>query len=141
MRKASEINNELNKLREYNHENAHKMTAPELRELSRKVRTLQQELSDLYSNGAKPCPRCGAKPIGMDRATKFEVGCTVCPPFGIEVDGTDEAGQPIKVKRRQSFSAQGRTPEEAVENWNDGIMVVDSKLDLLPPQTSAPPAK
>lgn len=120
MRKESEIKADLSKLIAFNHENAQKMTAGDLRKLSVEIRALRKELSDLYSDGAKPCPKCGAEPIGMDRATKFEVGCVVCPPYL------------VNETTRRSYSAHGRNPAEAVENWNAERFLEDDKIDLVP---------
>jgi hypothetical protein len=125
MRKESEIKKELAALIAENHSKAQTAPAPEIRLITVKIKALQQELSDLYSDGANPCPVCKAAPIGMDRTSCYEIGCTVCRPIAVEVDG---------VTKRQSFSAQGRTPLKAVENWNAGNFLVDSKMDLLSKQ-------
>lgn len=120
MRKESEIKADLKQLIDANHANAGKLTGDDQRALNKAVRSLRQELSDLYSDGANPCPKCGTAPIGMDRATKFEVGCVVCPPFL------------ISPATRVSYSAQGRSPAEAVDNWNSERFLEDNKIDLVP---------
>ena len=86
-------------------------TAVELRKLDAAVKVLQKELAARLSDGAVVCPQCKAAPHGMDRGSVYEVGCLVCPPSEVEADGQ---------RRRISVSAQGRTSEAAVENWNAG---------------------
>jgi hypothetical protein len=123
MRKEGQIKAEIDALVTENHDKRETITNVAQGILTAKVIALRQELADLYSDGAKPCPKCGAKPLGMDRATKYEVGCTFCPPVQLEpvtIDG-------IKVNQRQSYSSQGRTPEAAVENWNNDVYIIDTK--------------
>lgn len=56
----------------------------QLRELSDHVKTLQRALSDEIVGDAKPCPDCGARPIGIeqpkrDGGVEYEIGCPACP--------------------------------------------------------------
>lgn len=119
MRTENKIKADLQKLVRLNHEKSEGFTKVQQRELDLQVKKLRQELSDFYSDGAKPCPKCGAQPIGMDRATKYEVGCVGCPPFL------------VNATTRQSYSSQGRTPAQAVENWNADVYIQDDKVDKV----------
>jgi hypothetical protein len=118
MRTESEIKNELDAAAALHHEKADEFTRKEERENSDKIKSLRKELSAFYSQGANACPDCGQAPIGMDRGVVYEVGCIGCAPKPVERDG--------KTLRR-SASAQGRTPQQAVENWNAGKWLEDGK--------------
>jgi hypothetical protein len=73
-----------------------------------KVKALRQELCDALSVGAKVCPDCGSKPIGLRhihvvvatnrRVFTYEVGCIKC----------------------KNHRAQGSSVTEAVSEWNVG---------------------
>lgn len=89
------------------HEAAPTMTAAEQKAASDEIKGLQQELCDLLSEGAKPCPLTGDKPIGM------KVG-----------KGVYEVG-PITSNLR----ARGETAEEAVEKWNKGEYFIKTEAD------------
>lgn len=103
--------------------NAGKWTSKQIDASNEKVKTLQTELSDTIAGGAKPHDKCRTKPFGMIRRVItennfnfpiYEVGCLACPPEK-------------KGNRRVSYSAQGATPNEAVERWNKGEYLEDSK--------------
>lgn len=74
-------------------------------------------ISAKVSAGADPCPLCGRVPMGMRKNTRiFEVGCGVCRPKMIEIEGR---------LLRRSVAAQGFSPEEAVQKWNAGVWRLD----------------
>jgi hypothetical protein len=125
MRRVKDIRADLSAALADHHANSQEWTAGKTRENDMKIKGFRQELSDVYSEGAKPCPKCGNAPHGMDRDGKslFEVGCLVCPPEPVIVDG--------EVRWRKSWSSQGRTPQEAVEMWNDDQYLIDKKLDAF----------
>lgn len=94
-------------------------------ELSDRIKKASHELSELYSSGANVCPSCGEAPFGMLRCAEhmdrgrvvpalYEVGCLVCPPV-------------VDNGKRRSLSAQGATPQEAVNNWNADKMIEDRR--------------
>jgi hypothetical protein len=118
MRTESQIKADLDAALTLYRANAQTWNAAQIAESNKKVKALQAELSDFYSAGANPCPNCGLSVFGMDRGTVYEVGCTKCDPKPVERDG--------KTLRR-SASAQGRTPQQAVENWNAGKWLEDGK--------------
>lgn len=79
--------------------------------LSQKVLELQTELSDVLSEGATVCPKCGNKPHGMlaeivvakgIRFKIYEVGCIPCP---------------------NGMRARSGSPSEAITKWNAGELV------------------
>lgn len=104
--------------------NAAALTAAQIAAHNVTRKALQQELSACIAEGAVPCPACGVIPHGMIRNDKlpppmaglklYEVGCLGCAP--------SESGG-----KRVSFSAQGVTAKMAVERWNKGNFVVDTK--------------
>jgi hypothetical protein len=92
------------------HEKHDKATGAELRDITVRVKGIGDRISALITAGAEPCEGfpgkpCGALPLGLVQEVAvnnephpyFEVGCLHC-----------------RGKR-----AQGFTPEEAVEKWND----------------------
>jgi hypothetical protein len=125
MRRVKDIRADLSAALADHHANSQEWTAGKTRENDMKIKGFRQELSDVYSEGAKPCPKCGNAPHGMDRDGKslFEVGCLVCPPEKLP----DIVVEGLAVPQRKSYSAQGRTPQEAVENWNDDKYLIDNK--------------
>lgn len=88
--------------------------APQVLEASRKARALQEALSAAISEGANPCPDCGAQPHGMEQPTgksgvEYEIGCLACGQFE-HTDGT------LRWHRVRG----GMLPKHAVEAWNAG---------------------
>jgi hypothetical protein len=95
--------------------------------------------------GAKACPNCGENPIAMLKTPSYydnvrgvevppvyEVGCGYCLPYYIEHETGEERmldGKKAKVRRR-SYSARATTPVGAVENWNAGKMVEDTRFGI-----------
>lgn len=78
--------------------------------ITKEIKGLQKQLSELLSEGAKPCPKCGAQPHGMRKplgkvkgisVTMYVVGCLGC-------------------KDTRSY---GQSVKEAVEKWNAGEYV------------------
>jgi len=122
MAKFHELQNEIARLREdYHAKSQNPDTAhSELSALSGMIVMLNKELSAELAAGAKPCPGCDTPPMGMDREHCFEVGCANCKSQLIDVNG---------VTMRRSYSAQGRTPEQAVARWNAGDYLIDRKID------------
>jgi len=127
MRDVFEIMEELEARRSDYQGIANTADAETLREAHLKVKALQKELADTISDGANPCPSCGAKPHGMpqsnDRGALFEVGCTSCGWFRmVRADDQNEkgliAGRMQEVAR--DHGAQGSMPRHAVEAWNAG---------------------
>lgn len=98
-----------------------RMTTAELEKANGDILSLLDELNDLLTEGAEPCPQCENMPRGMRRAKDvatlgvYEVGCVYCAPT------TDEKG------KRTSISARGFSIKEAVGNWNDHKWIVDYK--------------
>lgn len=90
-------------------------TAPidEVRAASRKVKELQAKLSWEITKGAKPCPKCGERPHGLEQPgpknATYEVGCIGCNPF-LHSDGTV----------REFRAIGGLLPRHTVEAWNEG---------------------
>jgi hypothetical protein len=120
MRDEDEILREINEAKVAYADAAEKKPAAVVRDHAERVKELQVELSLCYTRGADPCPKCGNYPHGMDRnGSVYEVGCLVCPPE-------------LRDGKRRSYSAQGRTPEKAVANWNAGVYVEDDYLDKIP---------
>jgi hypothetical protein len=126
-------------------------------ELSTQIRDRQIELQDLLSKGAKSCPdgddhrvigmlKCPEhwdSNVGMVIPDVFEVGCVVCPPvlipfdekehrIGIDHPTEKDAGGNARKVVRWSHSARGWSPKEAVDKWNDGDWLVDTKKDQVP---------
>lgn len=124
MRTETEIAAEILALKADYHEAAQKLSAPELKKASDRIKALQGDLSDLLSAGSKPCPKCGGKPTGMRKRTDtvrvgtevfthgtYEVGCVPCDP-----ETRIEGGKRIT----RSPRALGSTAKKAVEKWNAG---------------------
>lgn len=137
MRTEVEITAELAALRTEYHKQSQTAPSPALAQMAVKIRTTSKELSAVYSNGAKACPKCKGAPIGMLRSPAstagdrpvfaiYEVGCLNCKPEIVQVDGE---------QRRKSYSAFGVTPADAVKNWNDGKFNIDKRLDGGPQAT------
>lgn len=125
MRTEKEIKSDIEARRAEYQEQAGKLPAPKLQEVSDKVVAANKELSELYASDAAVCPGCGAKPIGILRTPEYtdrgrlisalyEVGCIVCPPI-------------VESGKRRSYSAQGSTPQQAAENWNSLKWVEDRR--------------
>jgi hypothetical protein len=84
------------------------------RELSNKVRELNDKLIAALTAGALPCPMCGNPVHGMEQpgsrgSVEFEIGCVPCRPF-VWTDGTV----------RNACVRGGLLPRHAVEAWNAG---------------------
>lgn len=106
------IKSELEATLKQYRDGAQTLSASSLQELSAVITDLQAELGAFYSAGAKACPNCGNLPHGMERsAGVYEVGCLACLPQIVK----QGAGS-----MRRSPAAQGKTPQEAVGNWNAG---------------------
>jgi len=99
----SELNKAVLDARKVWQDAANIQPAPVLAELSNKVNFLMNELSALLSSGAKFCPNCGNHPHGMQkRPGVYEVGCLKCAS-----------------PKKPTYRAQGETPAQAAENWNN----------------------
>jgi hypothetical protein len=114
MNPIAEIQKRRDDARAAYHEIASTATADELREASMVVEDAQRELSDFIVKGARPCPRCGVMPHGMEQpntrgGVEYEVGCLGCPAFEHD-DGT------IREHRVRG----GMMPSHAVDAWNAG---------------------
>src|SRR5690348_12831213 len=95
-KKLFELERERDALRAEHHETAGKETEDQRAKRSAKITVLVQQISDFISTGAKEHPK-GVKPIGMKvRPGVYEVG-------------------------NGELRSRGETPEEAVQNWNDGV--------------------
>ncbi len=121
MRDPHDINAELQVALEAYRAIANTAPAPEVREKHLAVKALQEELAASITEGAAPCPDCGAQPHGMFQSTlekgwQFEVGCTNCGWF--RLPGEDMA---------RDHGAQGGMPRHAVEAWNAGPRYWKSK--------------
>jgi hypothetical protein len=107
-RSAYQIEKEIKTIQEDYHKKVDSLNRKETEKITLKLKDLRQELSEVYSDGAKACPDCGNKPHGMKKGSGvYEVGCVVCDPY-------EEDGNMV------SFSARGESPEEAIEKWNEG---------------------
>lgn len=92
-------------------------TQAELREASARVEKAQKDLIAIIIEGAKPCPRCGAKPTGVEQPTgrggsEYEIGCPTCTYVKFE-DGS----------LHMALVRGGMIPRHAVEVWNEGMDV------------------
>jgi hypothetical protein len=95
-KKPFEIERELAAAKAEWHETAGKETEAEREARSAAIRKLGDDLSALYSKGAIERPE-GTKPMGMKvRPGVYEVG-------------------------NGEIRSRGETPDEAVQNWNDGM--------------------
>jgi len=94
----------------------------DLKAKSDKVKEARKALNDFIIAGAKPCPKCGAQPIGIEHQVRggvtYEVGCPVCKPFAVPA-GTNKYGKPLHVMCQPSARG-GILPRHAVEAWNEG---------------------
>lgn len=97
------------------HESADTLPAPALRALHDEVKAISAEMAATITDGAEPCPSCGAQPHGMLQADRsgagavlFEVGCTSCGWF-LHSDGAP-----------RDHGAVAGMPRHAVEQWNAG---------------------
>lgn len=128
MRSEQVINNELEaQLAEYR-ANAQVWNQEQISESNAVVKKLREELSAAISTGANECPNCATPPFGMRRGEAiagssrfpvYEVGCLVCEPVV-----TEKNGKAVRI----SYSAQGASPQQAVENWNDNLFIEDGKI-------------
>ena len=110
---------ELNKARDAVLEKAQALantgTHSQCQEAMAAVVKAQNDIIAFITEGAKPCPRCGGKPIGMEQPigkrgrVEYEVGCPACKPFE-HTDGT----------MRKVSTRGGLLPRHAVEAWNEG---------------------
>lgn len=94
-----------------------------LRAKSDKVKAARKALNDFIVTGAKPCPKCGATPVGIEHQVKggvtYEVGCPACKPFAEPTGDKDNDGRPIHIMRKPAARG-GILPRHAVEAWNEG---------------------
>lgn len=98
-RKAFEIEREIADAKAAYHEASQTETEPQLRERSNNIKKLGLELNAVYAKGAVERPE-GVKPTGIKKGKGlYEVG------------------------NMQGLRSQGETPDEAVQNWNDGVYV------------------
>lgn len=95
----------------------------DLKAKSDKVKEARKALNDFIIAGAKPCPKCGAQPIGIEHQVRggvtYEVGCPVCKPFVEPTGDKDGDGRPLHITRYPSARG-GILPRHAVEAWNEG---------------------
>lgn len=124
------------------------------------IEDAQTALQDELAKGAKACPDGKDHRVvgmlktpahydsasGMDIPDVYEVGCIVCPPVLIPFDEaahragadhpteTDKKGEAKKVVR-WSHSARGFSPKDAIDNWNSGKWVTDTKTERVPSTT------
>lgn len=97
-KKVFEIERELAEARCAYHEASTNESASQLNDRATAIKKLVGELSDAYTKGAVDRPE-GVKSVGMKRRPGlYEVG-------------------------NGEIRSQGETPDEAVQNWNDGIFV------------------
>lgn len=94
---------------------AHTGSHADNRKASEAVAKAQADMIAHITEGAKPCPRCGKPPVGMEQPTgrngsEFEIGCAACLPFQ-HTDGT----------LRYASVRGGMLPRHAVEAWNEGV--------------------
>ncbi len=119
---------ELRRVRQEYHDSADSLTAPELRAMSDRIKSLATELGAALAPGAKACETCGSAAIGMEKSSIpvragedsidvkiYAVGCPACPST-FRGEGPDR----VEVK---SYAAGG-TPEKAAEAWNGDKRVI-----------------
>lgn len=99
---------------------------------SRKVKDLQQELSDALTPGAEPCETCGAKPLGLRHVHarmsgkkdadgkplfyffhRYEVGCVACG------DKRAIAATPEEINGADLDQHADDAIRRAVAKWNE----------------------
>jgi len=119
MRTELEITTELSSCIEEYRANVDVWNRLQVAESNSKVKALQQELNDLYTEGAGISPTLSRFIIGgiqgmkrtINGAEVYEVGCTI---------KVDIMGMPSS----QGLCSRGNSIEQAVSNWNNGIYVV-----------------
>ncbi len=114
MKKIHEIKADREKHLAHAREIAATGTAEECRAASDAVEKAQKDLIARITEGARPCPRCGEAPTGMEQPagkgrTEYEIGCQKCKPF-THTDGTI----------RKASVRGGMLPRHAVDAWNEG---------------------
>lgn len=92
---------ELDQAVAFMNENKLDMTGREIAEKRQEIIGLREEIQEILTSGAKSCPECGLHPLGINQPRYFFVGCM-----------SDTCSE-----RR----SKGKTPGEAVANWNDEV--------------------
>jgi hypothetical protein len=107
------------------------------------IKKIRQDLGEHLAKGANDCENCGYPVVGMIKTPSYmkdglevppvyEIGCVICPPFYVASDEGEERnldGKKAKVKRR-SYSARAYSLDQAVEKWNAGDFVEDTRFGL-----------
>ncbi len=113
-----ELQESIAKLRAEKHEKHDDLTNKQERELTEQIKDFGKQLVAVLTDGAKPCPKCGAMPHGMvhpagvkgKSRSIYEIGCVTPAESTHETTG-EKHGQ---------VRAIDLLPEIAVERWNDG---------------------
>jgi hypothetical protein len=77
----------------------------ERKPIKEKVETLRADLQELLIVGAESCPECSQLPFGIEQPYAYEICC---------LSESCSSKNYLPKGRR----AQGRTIEQAVDNWN-----------------------
>lgn len=150
MRTEAVVKAELLELRKVIHEAAGELTENESRAKGETAKALMAELSDILSDGAKPCPVCNAKPHGNHKTEArfkeqsagvltqevpdtYVVRCIGCDPVKtVEKEVVIGDGNKTVTTKIVFPSSKGETVAEAVANWNNGIRIQTREISTVP---------
>lgn len=111
LKKAQKIGEKLAAARKHYQAVAHKESSAKVAAAADAVRELQDQLQAAIADGAKACPTCKTKPIGLLKTPEVQ-----------NADGTLKSGSVYEVgcPACDVRRARGSSPEQAVEEWNAG---------------------
>lgn len=150
MRTEAVVKAELLELRKVIHEAAGTLTENDARAKGEQAKKLMAELSDILSEGAKPCPACSAKPHGnhktearfkeqsagvlvQDVPDTYVVRCIGCDPVRtVEKEVVLGDGNKRVTTLVVFPSSKGETVAEAVTNWNNGVRTQTREITTVP---------